>query len=118
MRLAFYMDVHVPQQITEALRDKGIDVLTAQEDFTTEMDDSALIDRATDLGRVLVSQDADMLREAKIRQETGEPFSGIVYGHQRKNTIGQAIRDLELIAEVLSSNDMANHVERIPLSHN
>ena len=32
MSVALYMDVHAPRAITRALRVKGIDVLTAQED--------------------------------------------------------------------------------------
>jgi hypothetical protein len=34
MTIALYMDVHVPQAITEQLRRQGIDVLTAFEDGT------------------------------------------------------------------------------------
>ena len=32
MSVAFYMDEHVPKPITLALRIRGVDVLTAQED--------------------------------------------------------------------------------------
>ena len=115
MSLAFYMDVHVPEAITEGLRGKGIDVLTAQKDETTEWSDSELIDRATQLNRILVSHDADMLIESKVRQESGQPFSGVVYGHQLKLTIGKAVLNLELIANVMTAEEMANQVVRIPL---
>ena len=115
MSLTYYFDVHVPRPICDALQDRGIDVLTAQDDNAAEWSDSDLIDRATELGRILVSQDADMLREANLRQESGIEFSGVVYGHQRKNTIGQAVSDLQSIAEVMSPDEMRNHVERIPL---
>jgi hypothetical protein len=49
-----YMDVHVPYAITRALRQRGVNVLTAQEDGTTEWDDPPLLDRATELGRLLL----------------------------------------------------------------
>ena len=93
MSLAYFMDVHVPLQITRALRKQGIDVLTAQDDDATEWSDSDLIDRATELGRVLVSHDEDMLREATIRHRSGQEFSGVVYGPQQDLTIGQVIRE-------------------------
>ena len=34
-----YMDVHVPGAVTRALRLRGVDVLTAQEDGTDEWED-------------------------------------------------------------------------------
>ena len=64
MSLAFYMDVHVPRSVTTALRLRSIDVLTAQKDGTAQFDDDRLLQRDTELGRVLVSQDEDVLREA------------------------------------------------------
>jgi hypothetical protein len=42
-------------------------VLTAQEDGTGELPDPELLDRATELGPVLFTQDDDLLREAKRR---------------------------------------------------
>jgi hypothetical protein len=62
--LDLYMDVHVPAAITRALVLRNVDVLTAQLDGTTRLDDAALLDRATALGRVLFSQDDDLLAEA------------------------------------------------------
>jgi hypothetical protein len=47
------MDVHVPAAITRALVLRDVDVLTSQLDGTIELSDSDLLDRATELGRVL-----------------------------------------------------------------
>lgn len=55
MAIAFYMDQHVPRSITVGLRLRGVDVITAYEDGTSNMDDSELLDRARELGRVLVA---------------------------------------------------------------
>jgi hypothetical protein len=72
------MDVHVPVAVTYGLLLRGVDVLTAQLDGTTEMEDPALLDRATTLGRVLVTQDEDLLAEAAHRQRNGcETGSGL-----------------------------------------
>ena len=38
------MDVHVPYAITIALRMRGVDVLTAQEDNSQELEDAALVE--------------------------------------------------------------------------
>src|SRR5262245_26136876 len=61
------MDVHVRRAVTLALRLRSIDVLTAQEDGAAELDDDQLLHRATELGRVLVSEDEDLLREGASR---------------------------------------------------
>lgn len=113
MRL--YMDVHVPFAISVGLRLRGVDVLTAQEDGTSELDDDVLLDRATALGRVIFTRDVDFLGHARQRQLTGVPFSGVVYAHQLRASIGQCVADLELITRVYEPEDMVNRVEYLPL---
>jgi predicted nuclease of predicted toxin-antitoxin system len=76
--LKLYMDVHVPDAITAGIRLRGVDVLTAQEDGTRRLPDPMLLDRATALGRVLFSQDRDLLREAAQRQQRGVSFAGLI----------------------------------------
>lgn len=39
MSVALYMDVHIPQSITDQLRRRGADVLTAFDDETQELPD-------------------------------------------------------------------------------
>jgi hypothetical protein len=43
------MDVHVPQAITDQLRRRGVDVLTAIEDDSTELPDDELLEHASQL---------------------------------------------------------------------
>jgi predicted nuclease of predicted toxin-antitoxin system len=109
------MDVHVPAAVTLALRQKGIDVLRAQDDGAGTLEDGPLLDRATSLGRVIFSQDSDMLSEAASRQRQAEAFAGVIYAHQLEVTIGQCIRDLELIATAGESEDLVGRVEFLPL---
>jgi predicted nuclease of predicted toxin-antitoxin system len=92
-----------------------VDVLTAQEDGAAQLDDPELLDCATELGRVLFSLDQDLLREAARRQQRGETFAGVIFAHQLKVTIGQCVRDLELIAKVGEPEDLKNRVEYLPL---
>jgi predicted nuclease of predicted toxin-antitoxin system len=67
MAVGIYMDVHIPRAITNGLRLRDVDVLTAQEDGTITLADDKLLDRATELGRILYSQDDDLLVEANYR---------------------------------------------------
>ena len=109
------MDVHVPASITRALVLRGADVLTAQLDGTTEVADPELLERANSLGRVLFSQDKDLLTEATRRQRSGQSFGGVIYAHQLGITIGKAISDLEILAQAGSVEEFANRVEYLPL---
>jgi predicted nuclease of predicted toxin-antitoxin system len=115
MTIAFYMDVQIPRAITYGLRLRGVDVLTAQEDGYGTAPDDRLLDRATELTRVLFSQDEDFLAEAKYRQSEGIAFSGVIYVHQRRITIGRCVQDLELIAKAAEGEELANRVEYLPL---
>jgi predicted nuclease of predicted toxin-antitoxin system len=111
----FYMDVHVPAAITGALRQRGIDVLTGQDDGTREVVDEVLLARAGKLQRVLVSQEVDLLRIAHQWQSAGRPFPGLIFAHQQGMSIGQCTADLELISECCEEVEMANQVLFLPL---
>lgn len=115
MSIRFLMDVHVRRSVTNALRLRGVDVLTAQEDGAAELDDRELLDRATALGRVLFTQDRDLLSEAKRCHQTNEPFAGVVYAHQIRVTIGECVDDLELIAKASEPSEWLNRLEYLPL---
>lgn len=109
------MDVHVPRAITAGLRIRGVDVLTAQDDDRDEASDPDLLDRARDLGRVLVTEDDDLLREAARRQRAGESFAGVVYGRQRDLLVRPWIDHLELLAMISEPGEFAGRVEYLPL---
>jgi hypothetical protein len=115
MSIRLYMDVHVRRAVTNGLRLRGVDVLTAQEDGVSQMDDGPLLDRATELDRVLFTQDDDLLREAKRRQQTGVTFAGVIYGHQLNVSVGGCISDLELIAVASEPAEWRDRTEHLPL---
>ena len=115
MSVRLYFDVHVPIAITDALRLRDVDVLTAQEDGAAELEDPRLLDRATELDRVLFTQDKGFLREAKQRGERSHTFSGIVYAHQLNVTIRECVTDLEIIAKDSEPNEWVGRVEYLPL---
>ncbi len=94
------MDENVHGAITRGLRARGIDVQTAQDDLPAGTEDARVLDRATELGRVLFSQDADLLRETARRQQTGERFAGVIFAEQSSVPPGRCIEDLELIGTV------------------
>jgi len=115
MSAAYYMDVNVSMSITTGLRRRGIDVVTSQEDGTRSDDDEVVLTRATDLHRVLVSHDADLLTITRQWQTSGRHFEGLVFIPQRGSSIGQCVIDLELIASCCVPSELANQVIFLPL---
>lgn len=115
MSVPLYADVHIRGPVIRGLRSRGVDILTAREDGAERLSDSDLLDRATVLGRVLVTQDDDLFSIAASRLQDGKNFAGLVYSHQMRITIGQMIDDLELIAQVNEPAEMVNKIEYLPL---
>ena len=109
------MDQHVPRAITVGLRQREVEVLSAFEDGASEMADSDLLDRATALGRVLFTQDDDLLVEAARRQAEANAFAGVIYAHQQRVTVGMCVAQLELIAKTLGAAELENRVIYLPL---
>lgn len=114
MPLAIYMDVHVPAGVSQGLRPKQIDVRTAQEDSAGRMSDDELLMRATAIGRVLLTQDADFLEIAARWQQQGIAFGGILFAPQG-TPIGRLIDDVELCLAGMTANEFANRLVHLPL---
>jgi predicted nuclease of predicted toxin-antitoxin system len=115
MALAFYMDHNVPSAITDGLRLRGVDVITAYEDAAHELDDTILLDRAFAMQRIVFTRDRDFLIEGTRRQRSGVPFYGIIYAHQQDVSIGVCIEQLELIAKVGQLKDVLDVVTFLPI---
>jgi predicted nuclease of predicted toxin-antitoxin system len=109
-----YFDHNVNQAIARGLRFRGLDVLTAREDGTHRLPDPDPLDRATALGRVLVSSDIDLAIEARRRQHAGVPFGGVVYMPQSL-AIGLCVEQLELLAEVMTAEEFSGSLAYLPL---
>jgi len=115
MAITLYMDHNVPRAITTGLRLRGVDVITAFEDGTSELPDPKLLDRAGELGRVLFTRDDDLIVEAVKRQSEGTAFPGVIYAHQLRVSIGNCIHDLELIAKAGEPEDLVSRITFLPL---
>jgi predicted nuclease of predicted toxin-antitoxin system len=113
--LALYMDVHVPAAITRGLRRRGVEVVTAQEDGTTRLEDPDLLDRASTLGRILFTRDEDLLAVAAERLRGGKTFASVVFARQLEVSIGRCVADLEVIAKAGLPEEARNHVIYLPL---
>ena len=107
-RIRFCMDEHIHPAVTAALRARGVDVVTTQEIDLLSASDEHLLNSACQQGRVLFSFDADYTR----LHAAGHQHAGIVYA-PRQTAIGQQVRSLLLIYQILSPEEMINHLEFI-----
>lgn len=105
-RLKFYTDEHVSNSVVKGLRLRGVDVMTTREAEMLGASDEEHIALAKREGRVIFTQDDDFLR----LHSKGIKHSGIVYAHQR-TPIGDIVRGLMLICQILESDDMESHLE-------
>ena len=105
-RLRFYMDEQVPRAVSEGLRRRGVDVLTAQDAGMQPAPDEHHLKLALEQQRVLFTQDTDFLR----LHAAGIPHCGLIYAPQQ-TPVGYMVRGLMLIYEVLNAEDMLNQLE-------
>lgn len=104
--IKFLTDENVSRAVVMGLRRRGVDVLTVAEAGNLGASDEAILGIARETERVIFTQDDDFLRLAAIVPD----HRGIVYTSQ-ENTVGEIIRGLMLIYQVLEAEEMAGHVE-------
>jgi hypothetical protein len=107
--IRFHLDEHVHTAVAEGLRRRGMDVTTTTDADLLGTDDLDHVAFALARGRVIFSHDEDYLR----LHDQGVQHAGIAYCHQESRSIGEIIRGLELIWEVLEPEEMRNRVEYI-----
>jgi predicted nuclease of predicted toxin-antitoxin system len=106
-RIRLHLDENVDPDVARALRRHGIDVSTTQEARLRTQSDAAQLDFIRREGRVIMTHDADFLRVAGMTDE----HPGIVYCDKTAHSIGEIIRGLILIYEVLAPEEMRGKVE-------
>ncbi len=105
-RIRFYLDEHVHPAVASGLRQRGVDVLTAQQAGMLSASDEEHLALSAQDHRVIVTQDEDFLR----LHAAGRLHDGIVYAPQHTG-VGHFVRHLMLVYDLLSAEEMKNHIE-------
>jgi predicted nuclease of predicted toxin-antitoxin system len=105
--IRFHLDQHIRAIIAAGLLRRGIDVTTSAESGLLGVDDAAQLSFATAARRVLVTHDANFLR----LHAQGLAHTGIAYCQQGTVRIGEMLRRLALIYDLLSPEEMAGKIE-------
>jgi hypothetical protein len=114
MPVAYYADVHFPEAIVEQSRRRGVDFLAAIDDDMATAEDDEILSHAHDLRRIVVTQDIRFRVMAEDWQRRGRPFSGLLFGHQLRGSVGEYVETLELIAFASDPDEWLGKVEFIP----
>jgi Domain of unknown function (DUF5615) len=115
MPAGLYADVHFPGPVIRQLRDRGVDILAATQEGTSELPDTELLKLSTALGRIMITQDIRFRVLAEAWQRAERQFAGLVFAHQRYVSFGELIYDFELIAKATEPEYWRNRVEQLPL---
>lgn len=107
-RLQFYFDEMVAVDIASGLRRRGVNVLTTQEAGNLSLPDEMQLAFAKQEGRVFFTMDDDFL----VLHNNGHGHAGIIYIPQnRRISVGDAVKNLWLVYEVLTPEEMKGHLE-------
>jgi len=105
--IRFHLDEHISAQISAGLRRRNIDVTTSLDANLIGATDLAHIEFAASSARVLVTQDDDFLR----LHAQGVTHAGIVFCQQQSMSIGEMLRRLILIHDLLSPEELSGRIE-------
>ena len=88
-------------------------MVTAREQGLLSATDHQHLQRASELGRAIVTADVDFLVIAREPLARGDSFPGLLF-IQQHTPVGEAIRAIADAAEILDPADITNGVEWIP----
>jgi predicted nuclease of predicted toxin-antitoxin system len=106
-RLRYHLDESCSPNLAPGLRLRGVDVTTSQDTGLLGRPDEDQLAHAHADGRILVTHDDDFMK----LNASGRSHSGIVYCRQRRYPLGEMVRRLVLIWEILDPEEMKDRVE-------
>ncbi|ETW99113.1 DUF5615 family PIN-like protein [Candidatus Entotheonella palauensis] len=109
MAIRFHLDENVSSAIARALRRRGVDVTTTPEQHLIGASDEEQFAFAQSEQRVFVTHDTDFFTLIELESS----HAGIAYCDKERRSLSHIVRTLLLMWEIMTSEDMQNHVEYI-----
>ena len=101
----FYLDENLSPEILKQLRAAGIDIIRGE----LGADAPEHLQRATDMERVVCTEDDDFLSLAA----SGTAHAGIIKGVQDKHATGDWVKYLRLVHSVYTAEELRNSVSYV-----
>lgn len=105
-QIKFYLDEHIPNAVARGLRRRRVEVLTVQDAGRSGLSDPEQLAFALSEQRMLITMDSDFL----ILVSQRVTHAGIAYVSPTRS-IGELIGSVMLLYDVLTPDDVKNHVE-------
>ncbi len=105
-KLRFYLDESVHVAVADGLQRRGIEATTAKDVGNLSLSDKEQLKYAIENNFVIVTHDVDFL---SLAMKLGH--NGIVFVHLQKYSIGDLIRRMKLLWDVVEQQYMKNQVE-------
>lgn len=110
-KLKIYIDENVDIRVAEGLRRRGIRAFSAIEKAMIGATDQKHFKYAMENKAVIFTHDHHFLEIAKKIVGEGKSHSGVIFAEMNKLSTGECIKRLALYAEVLTAEEMKNHIE-------
>jgi predicted nuclease of predicted toxin-antitoxin system len=110
-KIRIYTNESVSVAIAEGLKRRGIDASSTRDAGNFGLTDEEQMIYARDKALTIFTHDTDFLQIAARWLHKERTHNGIIYCHQKRHSTGECIRKLRMLATMLSSEDMVNHIE-------
>ena len=111
MKIKIYADENVNGAIVSGLRRRGVEIQSMHEAGNLGITDEEQLLYAAAQNACSFTHDDDLLTIADHWQKIGKEHFGIIFVHQEKLSVGEIISRIKLIVDILSSEEMKNHIE-------
>lgn len=111
MKIKIYADENINGAIVNGLRRRGVEIQSTHDAGNLGITDEEQLAYAVAQKACLFTHDDDLLTIADHWQKIGKEHFRILFIHQERLTIGEIIRRIKLIVDILSPEDMKNHIE-------
>ncbi len=107
-KIKFYFDESINISVASGLNRRGVYAITARDSGNLGLSDIQQLEYSLQNDLVIVTHDDDFLSLA-----INKNHSGIVYVQQQKYSVGDFIRHLKLLWDMVDAKEMKNHIEFI-----
>jgi predicted nuclease of predicted toxin-antitoxin system len=108
--IKIYTDESVSFAVVSGLRLLGVEVQSCQEANNRGLSDVQQLDYAYKNDFVIFTHDDFLKIDAEYMSQE-KNHCGIIYAHQKDYSFGECVRRLKLAVDILSPEEMKNHVE-------
>lgn len=110
-KIRIYTDESVDVAIAEGLKRRGVEAFSASDSGKLGLTDDEQLIYANEEKATIFTHDSDFLRIAARRFDKGRTHYGVIFCRQTAYGIGECIRNLKILATILTSEDMIDHIE-------